>query len=117
MLMYISVHNLVVHVIYMLMYISVHTHVVHVINDYRFHDFLLQVGDVLTAMKLPQYIETFAEEQISGELLLELTDDMLEQELFVTSKLHRMRIMKLIYGVYSAQGFLNGEGPYVSLIK
>ena len=98
--------------IYMLMHISVHTHVVHVIND-----FLLQVGDVLTAMKLPQYIETFAEEQISGELLLELTEDMLEQELFVTSKLHRMRIMKLIHGVYSAQGFLNGEGPYVSLIK
>lgn len=68
-------------------------------------------------MKLPQYTETFAEEQISGELLLELTDDMLEQELFVTSKLHRMRIMKLIHGVYSAQGILNGEGPYVSLIK
>ena len=67
-------------------------------------------------MNMSQHIEAFHKEQITGELLLELTEDVLEQELMVSSKLHRMRIIKLIEGKHSAEGYLNGEGPYVQCV-
>lgn len=68
-------------------------------------------------MNLGQYIDSFRQEQITGELLLELTEDVVENELMVSSKLHRMRVMKLIDGKHSAEGYLNGEGPYVQCVK
>lgn len=73
--------------------------------------------DLLRVMNLSQYSETFQEEQVSGELLLDLTEDVLENDLSISSKLHRMRIMKLIKGIHSAESYLKGEGPYVQMTK
>ena len=63
-------------------------------------------------MNIPQYVEKFAQEVVDGELLLELTDDILATELNVSSPLHRKRILKLITGDHSAEGYFMGEGPY-----
>ena len=41
-------------------------------------------------MDLTQYTEKFLHEQISGEILMELDDEILKTELGVTSKLHRL---------------------------
>ena len=41
-------------------------------------------------MDLTQYTEVFLREQISGEILMELDDEILKTELGVTSKLHRL---------------------------
>ena len=63
-------------------------------------------------MGLKQYSQTIAQEQITGDVLLECTEAVLEKELHIESKLHRVRLMKLIDGSHSAQGILSGEGPY-----
>ena len=44
---------------------------------------------LLEAMDLTQYTEVFAREQISGEIMTELDEDILKTELGITSKLHR----------------------------
>ena len=56
-------------------------------------------------------------ELVDGELLLEITDDILLTELNITSSLHRKRIMKLIVGDHSAESYLNGEGPYGTIAQ
>ena len=76
-----------------------------------------QMSDLLIVMKLQQYLPRFQEEEISGDLLLELNEEILQKELGVENQIHRMRIMKLINGDYSAEGYLNGEGPYVQMTK
>ena len=75
------------------------------------------MSDLLIVMKLQQYLPRFQEEEISGDLLLELNEEILQKELGVANRIHRMRIMKLINGDYSAEGYLNGEGPYVQMTK
>lgn len=63
-------------------------------------------------MNIPQYVEMFAKEVVDGELLLELNDAILSTELDMKSPLHRKRMMKLIVGDHSAEGYFKGEGPY-----
>ena len=41
-------------------------------------------------MELTQYSEIFAREQISGEIMMELDEEILKTELGITSKLHRL---------------------------
>ena len=65
-------------------------------------------------MDLGQYRESFLRERITGDVLLDLNDTILQEELGVTSKIHRIRLTKLIRGRHSAQGVLNGVDPYVS---
>lgn len=52
------------------------------------------VVEFLTKIEMSQYAESFQEEEISGDILLEADCDMLE-ELKVTSRLHQMKIMHL----------------------
>ena len=52
------------------------------------------------------------EERVNGEMLLECDNLVLQEELKVTSKLQRVRLMKLIEGKYSAENILRGEDPY-----
>ena len=59
---------------------------------------LMQVLKLLEDMNLGQYKKKFEEEQISGSLLLEIDDDILQNELGVTSKLHRLKILRIIEG-------------------
>lgn len=63
-------------------------------------------------MNLGVYKDTFQKEQITGEILAELTDQELKDELGVSSKIHRVRMMKIITGRHSASCVLNGEDPY-----
>ena len=41
-------------------------------------------------MDLSQYTEAFVREQISGEIMIELDEEILKTELGITSKLHRL---------------------------
>ena len=58
----------------------------------------LQIQNLLDAMGLSQYKESFLREQITGDVLLDLDDAILQEELGVTSKIHRIRLTKLIQG-------------------
>ena len=58
----------------------------------------MQVQDLLERMNLGSYKENFHTEQIDGVLLLACDEEILECELGVASRLHRMRILKLIKG-------------------
>ena len=60
-------------------------------------------------MNLHQYKELFAKEYIDGEVLNELSEDDLANELGMTSKIHRLRLMKVIRGSVSAGDVLAGK--------
>ena len=49
-------------------------------------------------MELTQYSEIFAREQISGEIMVELDEEILKTELGITSKLHRLVLIKEFIG-------------------
>ena len=67
-----------------------------------------QVQKLLGAMDLSQYKESFAREHISGEILAELDEEVLKSELGMTSKIHRIRLLKVISGQHSAKSYLDG---------
>ena len=60
-----------------------------------------QVGEFLKSIGMGQYVEIFAENEMSGEMMLEADDKDLE-EIGVESRLHRIKIMVLfkryVYG-------------------
>ena len=63
-------------------------------------------------MGLPQYQESVRHEHVTGEILSELDEASLENELGVKSKIHRVRLMKIILGRHSAASVLKGDDPY-----
>ena len=63
---------------------------------------------MLEAMKIGQYKDTFLAEQISGEILAECDEEVLQHELGMSSKIHRIRLMKVITGQHSAKDFIKG---------
>ena len=66
-------------------------------------------------MNLQQYQDTFKSEQIDGEVLAECDEAVLEHELGITSRLHRLRLMKIITGQSSAAVFLESQDPHVQI--
>lgn len=66
----------------------------------------LQILSLLEAMDLGQYREVFHREHVTGEILVECTEEVLQNELEITSKIHRIRLMKIISGQHSATNFL-----------
>ena len=89
--------------------------------------------NLLEMMGLQQYQDKFKAEQVNGDILSECDDDVLMNDLGVTSKLHRMKLLKIVSGKadtifnifvflelmifffaghYSARKILNGENPY-----
>lgn len=66
-----------------------------------------QVVELLKEMDLSCYVDTFTKERISGDVLLELEETDLQQELGVKSKVHRIRLMKIINGDHNAADFLS----------
>jgi len=74
------------------------------------------VSKLLDAMELSQYKDTFVKEQVSGEILLECDDQILEEDLKVPSRLHRIRLLKIIRGKTPALQILN-ESRYVVFSK
>ena len=51
-------------------------------------------------MGMKQYQDKFKHEQVDGEILAECDEAVLTNDLGVTSKLHRMRLLKIISGMY-----------------
>ena len=53
---------------------------------------------MLDKMGLAQYKDIFARERITGDVLSELSEEDLQHELGITSRIHRIRLMKVITG-------------------
>ena len=49
-------------------------------------------------MGLARYAQTFKEERIDGHLLFDLNEEILEEELGMSEKMHRMKLMMVITG-------------------
>ena len=62
-----------------------------------------EVVEILESMQLEEYKESFKREKIDGEVLSSLTEADLLHELNVQKRLHRVRLMKVIEGIYSVQ--------------
>jgi hypothetical protein len=70
----------------------------------------MQVAKLMELMSLGQYREKILSEHISGEILLECDDAILQEEIGVTSRIHRIRIMKIISGQHSTKTMLEKAG-------
>ncbi len=64
---------------------------------------------------MAQYQDRFAQECIDGGILAMCDDETLEKELGVSSRLERLRLMRIIRGERSAKSILEGEYNYVTL--
>ena len=56
----------------------------------------VQVLNLLDHLNLSQYKDRFRQEMVDGEILSEIDESVLQQELGMTSKIHRLRLMKYI---------------------
>ncbi len=74
---------------------------------------LLQILSLLEIMGLEQYTPNFKLEQINGDILSGCDDAILKDELQVSSRLHRMRLLKVIEGVYSVHQIMSGHDGYI----
>lgn len=54
-------------------------------------------------MGLPQYVNTFRREQVTGSLLLQCNEAMLQENLGIENQLHCKRLMALVSGLQSAR--------------
>lgn len=70
-------------------------------GTYFFFVSLTQVLQMLDKLGLSRYKDIFEAEQITGSLLMELDNDLLEQDLGITTKIHRLKIMRVIDGKQS----------------
>ena len=77
----------------------------------------MQMQTLLQAMDLQRYSDLFMKEQITGELLMECDDGILSSDLGISSKLHRMRLLKIIAGKQSVKNIIAGVDPYVSFTR
>ena len=68
---------------------------------------------LLENMGLEQYTPTFKQEQINGDILSTCDDAILKDELSVTSRLHRMRLLRVIEGTYSVHEIMSGKDGYI----
>ena len=72
---------------------------------------------LLEALGQKQYHDTFKEEKVSGEILSECDEEVLTNDLGIKSKLHRIKLMKVISGHHSAKRIMAGEDPYAHKTK
>ena len=75
--------------------------------------FALQVLALLDTMQLREYKGKFNTEVVSGAILVDIDDTILKDELGISSRLHRLRLLKVISGEHSAECILRGENPRV----
>ena len=69
---------------------------------------------LLDLLGLPQYRASFASEHIDGDILVDLGIEELK-DLGVTSKIHLLRLMKIIEGKTPAKKYLEEGSPYGEL--
>ena len=65
----------------------------------------IQVAQFLEKIGLGKYKETFIEEEIDGTLLLELDESVLKEDLGMSARLHRIKLMSIIDGRVSVSKF------------
>ena len=65
--------------------------------------FYIQVLHLLDSLKLGQYRERFEEESIAGDILAECDEAVLQKELGINMKIHRLKLLQIIRGYKSAQ--------------
>ena len=69
------------------------------IDAYNYYtSFLLQVLQLLDKLGLSKYKHKFIEESITGSLLSEFDEEILETELGINSRIHRIKLMRIIDG-------------------
>ena len=70
------------------------------VHDYiLIHDFSLQqVEELLSKLSLDKHRESFKRERIDGSILIELDDEILEKELGMDSKIHRIKLLRVLNG-------------------
>ena len=56
---------------------------------------------------LGKYKEKFIEERIDGNLIFALDDKILQEELQISMKLHRLKILSIIDGRYAVSKYIN----------
>ena len=61
--------------------------------------------ELLSSAGMSQYRESFTREGVTGDILLECDEHILEQELGVSSRIHRIKLMKIITGKHSAERY------------
>ena len=66
---------------------------------------------------MKEYQDVFTQHTIDGELLADCDEEILQHELQISSKLHRLKLMKIISGRHSATNILEGQSPYVAFDK
>ena len=56
----------------------------------------MQIQNLLDAMDMTQYKDAFSREWVDGEVFKELDEESLKNDLGVTSRVHRIKLMKVI---------------------
>ena len=56
---------------------------------------------MLDKLGLSRYKDVFEAEQITGSLFVELDNELLEEELGITAKIHRIKLLRVINGKQS----------------
>ncbi len=74
----------------------------------------VKVLQLLDLMDLSKYRNSFIQEHIDGEVLVDLGEDELK-DLGVQSKIHLLRLSKLINGSTPARRYLEEGNPYGSI--
>lgn len=70
-----------------------------------------QLKKVLEGMNLEQYTVIIQQERLDGDIFLELDEETLTQELGITSRIHRLKVLKLITGEYDAHTYMEHFTP------
>ena len=78
---------------------------------------LFQVLRLLEMMGLEQYTPIFKQEQINGDILSTCDDSLLKDELKIVSRLHRMRLLRVIEGAYSIHEIMSGNDGYIFMLS
>ena len=60
---------------------------------------------------MSQYKTKFVEEQIGGDILIECDENVLEKELGMSLKIHRVKLLQVMTGQKSAMALLAGKSP------
>lgn len=74
----------------------------------------VKVLQLLDLMDLSKYRNNFIQEHVDGEVLVDLGEDEL-RDLGVQSKIHLLRLSKLINGSTPARRYLEEGNPYGSI--
>lgn len=78
-----------------------------------------QISKLLHCLDLQQYKETFEAEELSGEILVECDEEVLENDLGMTDHAHAAKLMKVIQGECSPLALIADDSyvKFKSFIK